>query len=189
MSCSNSVRIRLLPRLPSIRKSLKILHKILISSTSSLHNSTPRIHLPNPPWLCLLLHSQDYSTPSLSYFSTVAAEAILSVIHSCNSTSCLLDPILSTMLPTISQDLLPFLDLSEAFDMVNHKTLLFTLRSLGICATAWEWIAFYLDSRTYQATQRGSASALLHWWPTSFSTWSSPFSLYTHSLGQSYIFK
>ncbi|KAK3546414.1 hypothetical protein QTP70_026295, partial [Hemibagrus guttatus] len=42
------------------------------------------------------------------------------------------------------------LDLSVAFDTVNHKTLLSTLRSLGICGTAWEWFASYLDGRSYQ---------------------------------------
>ncbi|KAK3528813.1 hypothetical protein QTP70_011605 [Hemibagrus guttatus] len=42
------------------------------------------------------------------------------------------------------------LDLSAAFDTLNHKTLLSTLRSLGICGTAWEWFASYLDGRSYQ---------------------------------------
>ncbi|KAK3565328.1 hypothetical protein QTP86_005496 [Hemibagrus guttatus] len=48
------------------------------------------------------------------------------------------------------------LDLFAAFDTVNHKTLLSTLRSLGICGTAWEWFASYLDGRSYQCP--GTAS-------------------------------
>ncbi|KAK3544061.1 hypothetical protein QTP86_000864 [Hemibagrus guttatus] len=44
------------------------------------------------------------------------------------------------------------LDLSAAFDIVNQKTLLSTLRSLGICGTACEWFASYLDGRSYQVS-------------------------------------
>ncbi|KAK3532780.1 hypothetical protein QTP86_028149, partial [Hemibagrus guttatus] len=79
------------------------------------------------------------------------------------------------------------LDLAAAFDTVNHKTLLSTTRSLGICGTAWEWFASYLDGRSYQVTWKGLTSA-----PHRLSTGVPQgsvfgpllFSLYTHALGK-----
>ncbi|GAA6112118.1 uncharacterized protein tmem132a, partial, partial [Tachysurus ichikawai] len=57
----------------------------------------------------LTSQSMDSPTPTLSHFSTVAAEEILQLIQSCNPTTCRLDPLPCTMLQTISQDLLPFI--------------------------------------------------------------------------------
>ncbi|KAK3516089.1 hypothetical protein QTP70_005333 [Hemibagrus guttatus] len=232
-------------------------------------------------------HSQHSTTLSLTQLSTVAAEEVLQITWSCNPTTCLLDPIHSDMLQTISPDLLPFittvingsltsghiptvfkkarvipilkkpaldpsdisnyrpvsllsflskilervvcnqlsdylmqnnlhdpnqsgfkaahstetahlavteklhaarsaklsvlilLDLSAAFDTVNHKTLLSTLRSLGICGTAWEWFASYLDGHSYQVTWEGLTSV-----PQGSVLGPLLFSLYTHSLGK-----
>ena len=46
------------------------------------------------------------------------------------------------------------LDLSAAFDTVNHQLL----TELGISGTALSWIASYLADRSYQVAWRGSVS-------------------------------
>ncbi|KAI4879259.1 hypothetical protein NFI96_003947 [Prochilodus magdalenae] len=51
------------------------------------------------------------------------------------------------------------LDLSAAFDTVNHKILLSVLTNLGITGTAWKWFKSYLEDRHYQVTWNGFSSA------------------------------
>ncbi|KAI4876469.1 hypothetical protein NFI96_017396, partial [Prochilodus magdalenae] len=51
------------------------------------------------------------------------------------------------------------LDLSVAFDTVNHKILLSFLTDLGITGTAWKWFESYLEDRHSQVAWKGSTSA------------------------------
>ncbi|KAI4903791.1 hypothetical protein NFI96_028861 [Prochilodus magdalenae] len=51
------------------------------------------------------------------------------------------------------------LDLSAAFDTVNHKILLSVLTDFGITGTAWKWFESYLEDRRYQVAWNGSMSA------------------------------
>ncbi|KAK1795656.1 hypothetical protein P4O66_001016 [Electrophorus voltai] len=49
------------------------------------------------------------------------------------------------------------LDLSAAFDTVNHNILLFVLSRLGVTGSAWRWFQSYLDGWSYQVSRCISA--------------------------------
>jgi len=54
---------------------------------------------------------------------------------------------------------LTLLDLSAAFDTVNHKTLIRRLEtSYGIRCTVLDWFSTYLEQRTQQVRCRGHSS-------------------------------
>ncbi|KAI5619704.1 hypothetical protein C0J50_20803 [Silurus asotus] len=124
---------------------------------------------------CILnnLHDPNQSGFKTAHSTETALLAVSEKLHAARSAK------LSTVLI--------FLDLSAAFDTVNHNTLLSTLKSLGICGTAWKWFASYLKGRSYQVTWRGSTSApcrLTTGVPQGSVLGPLLFSLYTHSIGE-----
>ncbi len=58
--------------------------------------------------------------------------------------------------------ILILLDLSTAFDMVNHQNLMSTLLVKGISGTALQWFESYLSDRSFKVSWRGEVSKSQH---------------------------
>lgn len=85
------------------------------------------------PTLTPTLHAQDYPSLSLSKFYPLSTEDTLHVILLCNPSTCTLDPILSTVLQSISQDL-PFISTIIRDSTTSHhmQTVFKTTRFISI---------------------------------------------------------
>uniref|UniRef100_A0AAQ4PB11 Reverse transcriptase domain-containing protein n=1 Tax=Gasterosteus aculeatus aculeatus TaxID=481459 RepID=A0AAQ4PB11_GASAC len=78
------------------------------------------------------------------------------------------------------------MDISAAFDTVNHQILICSLQELGVSGSALSLLSSYLDGRTYRVTWRGFVSEpcpLTTGVPQSSVLCPLLFLLYTNSLG------
>ncbi len=74
------------------------------------------------------------------------------------------------------------LDLSAAFDTVNHQILLSTLSSLGITGIPLRWFESYLTGRSFRVAWGGEVSKAHqtgHWGSSGIGSWTLLFSTYT----------
>jgi len=66
------------------------------------------------------------------------------------------------MMDTGSAVALVLLDLSSAFDMVDHSTLIIRLKNLGIHGTVLNWFDSFLSNRTFSVCIENCTSSAAH---------------------------
>ena len=104
--------------------------------------------------------------PSLLYYQWAAnIQKIIYWLHALKPSWCEIEneSYILTSLPVFgllrsNSSVLILLNLSSAFDTVNHQILLSTLAELGITDSALTWFTSYLTNRTFQVTWNGSLS-------------------------------
>ncbi|KAL7841444.1 hypothetical protein SRHO_G00251350, partial [Serrasalmus rhombeus] len=105
--------------------------------------------------LSLLLTQNQLQDPNQSGFKPA---------HSTETALIVVTEKLQSARSTKLSSVLILLDLSAAFDMVNHTILLDVLTKLGITGYAWKCFKSYLEDRSYQGSH--PLKQALHWCPT-----------------------
>ncbi|KAL7866005.1 hypothetical protein SRHO_G00112520 [Serrasalmus rhombeus] len=111
-------------------------------------------------FLSKVLERAVYNQLSLSFSHRTSSKTPTSLASNQHSTETALIAVTENLQSARSAKLssvLILLDLSAAFDTVNHTILLDTLTNLGITGYAWKWFKSYLEDRSYQVSSRISA--------------------------------
>ncbi|KAI4886165.1 hypothetical protein NFI96_032198 [Prochilodus magdalenae] len=104
--------------------------------------------------LLSIINSPSFSTPALS---EINQSVRFKPAHSTETALIAVTERLHAARSAKLSSVLILLDLSAAFDTVNHKILLSVLTDLGITGTAWKWFESYLEDGHYQVCNRISA--------------------------------